>query len=267
MMDDARSAVVVNADDFGISAPVNDAVLGAFERGWISSASLMANMPGFGQACAMIREHALGGRIGIHLNLSEGHPLTSAIRDCARVCGPRGELHMKPSTRFRLSGAETRAIEDELQAQIAACLRAGVAPTHLDSHGHTHSQWPVGTLVLRLARHYGVPAVRLSRNCGPAPSIPKRLYKLAFNARLARAGVARVRWFGSATDAAEPIARNQGPVEIMVHPAPGPQGVIVDSTPGGGPLEAIIRRLGIAGRMRSYGELCRTTVTEPGRNG
>lgn len=39
--------VIVNADDFGLSACENAVILGAFQAGIISSATAMANMPAF----------------------------------------------------------------------------------------------------------------------------------------------------------------------------------------------------------------------------
>jgi predicted glycoside hydrolase/deacetylase ChbG (UPF0249 family) len=37
--------IIVNADDFGMSAEVNRAIVEAFENNVISSTTLMANMP------------------------------------------------------------------------------------------------------------------------------------------------------------------------------------------------------------------------------
>ncbi len=42
--------IIVNSDDFGISDSVNTAIVSAFERGCISSTTLMASMPGFQDA-------------------------------------------------------------------------------------------------------------------------------------------------------------------------------------------------------------------------
>src|SRR5690606_41564137 len=51
--------VIINADDFGLSHEANRTILGAFQQGLISSATLMANMPAFEEACALTREHDL----------------------------------------------------------------------------------------------------------------------------------------------------------------------------------------------------------------
>jgi len=44
----------VNADDFGMSPRINHAILQAFENGLISSATIMANMPAFEDACQIV---------------------------------------------------------------------------------------------------------------------------------------------------------------------------------------------------------------------
>jgi len=253
-VDRLARAVVVNADDLGLSASVNRAIAEAFDRNLISSTSLLANLPPFGDAVATARGRPWMERIGVHLNLSDGAPLTPGIRSFPRLCGANGQLCMKPSTRFRLSNDEAAVIEQELAAQISACLEAGVRPTHLDSHGHTHTQWPVATIVIRLARRYSIPVVRLSRNCGPSPGLAKALYKQAFNARLRGAGLARVRYFGSVTDSMDVVRRGLGPVEVMVHPALGADGALIDALDGES-LESVLGRLNLADRLTGFDQL------------
>jgi len=84
--------LIVNADDFGKTASVNRAVIRAFETGLISSTTLMTNMPGFAEACTLTTQHELHGKVGIHLNLIEGQPLTEAMCACRRFCNPHGRF-------------------------------------------------------------------------------------------------------------------------------------------------------------------------------
>jgi predicted glycoside hydrolase/deacetylase ChbG (UPF0249 family) len=53
---DAR-LLIVNADDFGMSAAVNQGVLGAIRHGVAQAASLMVPWPGAAPAMAMLREN------------------------------------------------------------------------------------------------------------------------------------------------------------------------------------------------------------------
>lgn len=72
--------VIVNADDFGLDLDYNQLTLRAFKQGVISSATLMANMPAFNDACELTLQHGLLGRIGLHFNLTYGAPLSPAMR-------------------------------------------------------------------------------------------------------------------------------------------------------------------------------------------
>jgi len=85
-----RRNIVVNADDFGASRQTNEAILQAFEKGLISSATIMANMPAFEEACQLVHQHHLQRRIGLHLNLTSGKPLTAGIADYPRFCDAGG---------------------------------------------------------------------------------------------------------------------------------------------------------------------------------
>jgi predicted glycoside hydrolase/deacetylase ChbG (UPF0249 family) len=222
--------IIVNADDFGMSAETNRAIVEGFASGVISSTTVMANMPGFEEACQLALLHRLNGKIGVHLNLTEGRPLTQPIRSLPRLCNERGMFRPR-RTLFRLSKQERRAVETEFAAQIQACMERGIVPTHLDSHQHIHTEWPIGRVAIRVARRYGIGAIRLTRNCGPGIGWAHRLYKAAFNGRLRLYGLAKTRYFGSAADVQAVLTATREDVEVMVHlsaadagkiPLPGP---------------------------------------------
>lgn len=208
--------IIVNADDFGLSAETNSAIVEAFERKVISSTTLMANMPGFEDACELAHQHRLLGKIGLHLNLTAGYPLSSAIRRCPRFCDNVGKFVGRQS-RFRLSKKERLAVETEIGSQIKACLDRGVCPTHLDSHHHVHTEWAIGATAITVARQYGIKAIRLSRNCGRGIDVVHRLYKLAYNTRLRMYGLAKTRYFGASEDVREILGTASGDIEVMVH--------------------------------------------------
>jgi predicted glycoside hydrolase/deacetylase ChbG (UPF0249 family) len=234
--------IIVNADDFGMSASVNRAIVAAFAQGCVSTTSLMANMPGTQEAGALARDHGFANRIGIHLNLSEGVPLTMPITACPRFCVD-GRFRGRRSA-FRLSARERSAVDAELTRQVEVCLALGITPTHLDSHQHYHDEWSVGAATIRIARRFAVGAVRVSRNCGPGIDWLRRVYKTLLNTRLARHRLARSRYFGSAADVAPLLPRLDGDVEIMVHPRFSPAGIVSDLEDGE-PLGTVIARLGV----------------------
>jgi len=199
-----------------MSTEANRAIVEAFEKNIISSTTLMANMSGFDEACELAHRHRLVGKIGVHLNLTSGNPLSAPIRQCSRLCDDSGRFRNR-ETRFWLSKEEMFAVETEIEAQVRACLDRLVCPTHLDSHHHIHTEWAIGALVITVARRYGIKAIRLSRNCGPGIDPVHKLYKWAYNTRLRRYGLAKTRYFGSATDVKDVLAMAAGDVEVMVH--------------------------------------------------
>jgi predicted glycoside hydrolase/deacetylase ChbG (UPF0249 family) len=234
---------IINADDLGLSAEINQAILSAFKNGWINSASLMANMPGFDDACALIESENLEDRVGVHLNLSEGRPLTQRITHCKRFCDQDGMFRFRSASvkhaALHLAPIECEAVKEELDAQIYACTCRGLRPTHLDSHLHQHNEWAIGTIVFDLARKKSIAAVRIMRNCKRSANLPKWLYSSMFNARLRSAALARSRYFGSAAEARAILPRCRD-IEIMVHPQLR-NGVVVDD--GDAPLSEVIAGL------------------------
>jgi len=168
--------IIINADDFGISRPINRAILDAFERRLISSATIMANMPGFDDACRLIHEHGLRQRIGLHLNFTSGTPLSVGIRNCNRWCDASGAWRSQRPVLW-LSNKEVEALELEIAAQVRACERNGIIPLHWDSHHHMHTQLGIAPVVTRVAKRLGVRAIRIAPNCGPGRKDATRLHR------------------------------------------------------------------------------------------
>jgi predicted glycoside hydrolase/deacetylase ChbG (UPF0249 family) len=233
----ALSRLIVNADDFGHSEAVNRAILMSFDCSLVNSTSLMANMPGFDHAIGLFHQHShLQQKVGLHLNLTEGVPLTRGMLACPLFCGESGRFRYdRGRPLFRLGRREREAVYEEFKAQLERVLAAGVQPTHLDSHHHIHTEWAIAPLVCRLARAYGVPRIRLTRNMGSVAGLPKRLYKKVFNRWWLgrRSGLVNTDYFGDVADMMAWLAGGRRPdgrlsFEIMVHPLLDERGRLVD---------------------------------------
>lgn len=227
--------MIVVADDFGFSDEINAAIIEAFERGLITHASIIANTPAFAEACKLARERGLLGRLGTHLNLTEGIPLTDPMKACRRFCDDQGRFRYwrKDDHAFRISRDEHNAVTAELRAQILRCRMSGIQPTHLDSHNHVHNKRAIGKIAVSLALELDVPRVRLAHNCGAHASFANRLYKAWFvNRGLQRAGLAGTRWYGGTDDFLH-LKQSGAPTESLesfelnTHPAYR-NGVLVD---------------------------------------
>ena len=136
-----RRAVIVNADDFGQGAGINRGIIEAYERGIVTSASVMVRWPAASAAAAYARAHPRLS-VGLHVDLGE-----SIYRDGEWV-----------ALYERVDRQDGRAVEVEIRAQLALCrelLRRD--PTHLDSHQHVHTEEPARSVLDGIARDLGVP--------------------------------------------------------------------------------------------------------------
>lgn len=225
--------VIINGDDFGASEDINEAIMRSFEMGIISSATIMANMPGFEEACRLVRENNLFDNVGVHLNLTKGMPLTDNIRRISRFCDNKGQFYFsREKPLFRLKPEEKKAVYDELESQIIRCRQNGIPLTHADSHQHIHTEWAIGFIVMELAKRYNIPYLRITRNVGVGITLTKKLYKWIYNARIRIAGLARTQYFGTLEDLIYFKQNNKKQnvsFEIMVHPVLNNKKEIVDS--------------------------------------
>jgi len=153
--------LIINADDFGICEGVNKGIVEAHCKGVLTSGTIMVNMLAAEQAVESARGLANFG-VGIHLNLTEGRPV-SKEEDVKCMLDSDGKFALsagKLAIRAALRGKVRAAIEAELSAQIQWVIDRGIKPTHLDSHKHIHSFPAIFRIVCRLAKQFGIPAIR-----------------------------------------------------------------------------------------------------------
>ena len=151
-------ALIINADDFGLSEGINRGIIECFRAGSVSSTSVMVGMPAFTDAVRLSRD-APGLGIGLHFTLTIGQPLTRAPSLVDRSTGDF--LRVPALVRRALAGRlRTREVEDECAAQIAAARGAKLRLTHLDGHHHIHLLPGVRDAVRRVVSAERIPAVR-----------------------------------------------------------------------------------------------------------
>jgi chitin disaccharide deacetylase len=228
--------VIVNADDFGYDESRNAGVVRAFQAGLVSSATIMATMPGFEEAAALARQHDLLEHVGVHLVLNEGPPLTEPIRRCERFCDDDGMFRQWLTDRrlLGLGRREQDAVAIELWAQIDRCRLAGLPLTHADSHYNTHTEPGVLRPVIRVVREAGVPHLRLMQN-RHRMSLQRHVLVTAVNGTIRAAGLARTRGFGSYDDLPQDDS-----FELMTHPVVDAAGRLTDDLVPGPELAELV---------------------------
>ena len=150
--------VIINADDFGLCGPVNQAIIDTYLAGNLTSTTFMVNMPGTLEAARLAAQHP-GLAIGLHFCLTEGRPLTAAasLVDATGAFLARGPL-LRKLLRGQVKAAEIAA---EFEAQLLRLKELGIQPTHTDSHQHVHMNPGVFQAILPLLQAHKLP-VRLA---------------------------------------------------------------------------------------------------------
>ncbi len=157
--------LIVNADDYGLTEGISRGILHAHREGIVTSTSVIAVGPAYPKVARWLEdEDELG--IGVHLAaVGEDPPLLSAREIPSLVC-KRGHLCESYSEfvgRAVLGRINPEELRLEFAAQLESVLEHGLPITHLDAHQHLQL-WPsVCSVVIDLARQYGIPAVRVPR--------------------------------------------------------------------------------------------------------
>jgi len=225
--------IVVNADDFGMDSAVNQAICCALSRGVCSSTTMLANMEGFGEAAELCRAEGLDDCVGIHLNLTEGRPLTDRIRSNRLLCDANGSLRYRRSLTplYMASPDMRRMIHDELGAQIDRCRAEGISITHADSHSHMHEMPGLLSLIMHLLREKGIGRLRIAANIGRQSSFMKKRYRAYANNLIRKSRMDASDYFGGLQeflDYDKTGLAMGSVVELMVHPGQVVNGRIID---------------------------------------
>lgn len=137
--------LVVCADDFGLRVGISQGIVGLAQAGRVTAISCVANGDSWWPCAPLLGALPPAVSIGLHINLTEGHPLS---RDLAAVW-PRlpGLPRLIAAAHARLLPME--ALRSEVQAQWQAfVLATGAEPRHVDGHQHVHHLPGIRALVL-----------------------------------------------------------------------------------------------------------------------
>ena len=176
--------LVITADDFGLAAEIDRGIREACEKKIVTHVSLVANGANFEEAAKYLAQNP-GVSAGIHLNLTDGRPLTNSndlksfVNSERRFKGSHGQagwtFFMRPSL--------LKSVEEEWKAQIEKVLSRNISLFQVNCHGHLHAIPGLFQLVFKMAEEYHIPFVRvvdekLSASC--FFSSPVRAFKTLF---------------------------------------------------------------------------------------
>lgn len=210
--------LIVNADDFGWTRDVNEGIVHAHRNGILTATTMMAGGFAFDHAAGLARETP-SLDIGVHLTLVQttsvvnGRPFPKDLAGLLRALASR-----------------SIDVYSELAGQVRKIIAAGITPTHLDTHKHTHVLPPVASALARIVREFGIRWVRKPFDFGLTGGLAARLMRTQHSGlqrKLRKAGAVSTDYFaGFALTGHLDEARllqlidelPEGTTELMCHP-------------------------------------------------
>ncbi|MGH8503213.1 MAG: carbohydrate deacetylase [Gammaproteobacteria bacterium] len=159
--------IILNADDFGQDEDTLKATIECFQRGALTSATIMPRMPATRQAIKYAKKHPEFS-FGAHLTfVSDG--VESPLSDPKTIPNlVDGDGLFLPSQKVRILALCGKLpldqIEREMTAQLAFLRDHGVSISHVDSHGHLHKFRPFVKVLGKVLPKFGIKRVRTVQN-------------------------------------------------------------------------------------------------------
>lgn len=154
--------LVITADDFGLHRDLDRGIREVCEKGVVTHVSLIANGEGTDEAAQFLKSHPQTS-IGIHLNITEGKPLSDS-NNLQPLLDKEGEFlgdHLKVGFAILCHPPVAKAVEQEYRAQIEKVLSLGVKILQINAHGHLHLHPYLFGRIMKLAKRYGIPFIRV----------------------------------------------------------------------------------------------------------
>jgi hopanoid biosynthesis associated protein HpnK len=156
--------LIVNGDDFGLSHQVNAGILHAHCNGILTNASLMVTAQAWENAVALAKSTP-SLSVGLHLTLVQGRSALPShlLPDVTDFGGNFSHNPTLAGFRYFFSARVRQQIQDEGREQIERFLSTGLPLVHLDGHLNIHMHPAVLSIIIGLAKEYGILAMRLTR--------------------------------------------------------------------------------------------------------
>lgn len=209
--------IILNADDFGRNNKANINIAKCFEEGLINSTTIMMNMPSAADAIEIAKKQGFQDKIGVHIVLDEGVPLTDDIKKVKKFCDELGRFKEYIPRHQLLNREEKQAIYHECMAQISAARNMGIIPTHMDSHRHRHQDIIIASIVKKVAFDSNIKYIRKYKSKG---SFLHKIYGMLIDTyyKVFSEICSSDYFYGIFDYDCKFIFRNKCCVEIMCHP-------------------------------------------------
>lgn len=139
--------LIIDADDFGITLDVSQAIIETIQKGVVTSTNVLATTEQVSASLKYAKEQGLK-KMGIHLNLDIGESL----------------YYKRPIEyiqTFKKRSEYIQMVENEFFEQIEYVINNGIMLTHITSHKGILSDESLIESLIQLAKQYDVPVRRL----------------------------------------------------------------------------------------------------------
>jgi hopanoid biosynthesis associated protein HpnK len=157
--------LIVNADDFGRSRSINEAVIRAHREGVLTTASLMVNESACGEAVELAKQTPRLG-VGLHLTLLMGRSALphEEIPDLVNKAGEFLNDPVKVGFKYFFQRGLREQLRKEIHAQFARFRATGLPLDHVNGHLHLHLHPTVFDILMEEAKALGFERMRLTRD-------------------------------------------------------------------------------------------------------
>lgn len=157
--------LIVNADDFGRSHSINQAVIRAHREGILTTTSLMVNESGFDEAVRLARENPKLG-VGLHIATVCGRSALPPEK-IPNLVNSKGEFTNNPASagmRYFFSPACRRQLRDEITAQFEKFHSTGLPLDHVNGHLHLHMHPAIFSILVENAERFCIRRMRFTND-------------------------------------------------------------------------------------------------------
>lgn len=146
--------LIINADDFGLSKSISDGIVTGIKEGYITSTSIMANMPYAEYAVHKAIEYGIDC-IGLHINLTVGEPIvynSNLVDSLGKFYYNREQIENQELT--------YQDAYDEIMAQINVISNYSngkLKLDHLDTHHHLFDNKNIRQAIIDISKKLYLP--------------------------------------------------------------------------------------------------------------
>lgn len=153
---------VINADDFGYSEAVNEAIITCYQKGILTSTSLMVRGEKANTAIQFAQENPDLG-VGLHLVLCCGKSALTPT-EIPHLVDKNGNFSSSPEIaglKYQFIPQAKEELRKEIKAQLQAFKNTGLQISHVDGHLHLHTHPLVLEILVELAEEFDYKFIRL----------------------------------------------------------------------------------------------------------